>query len=225
MARTSPADGTPADGTTTREPPRTARGARTRARLVTAARRVFERDGYLDARLADITTEAGTAAGSFYTYFTSKEEIFAAVLEEVKEEMLHPHVRDVSRTDDPVAVIAAGNRAYLESYARNAQLMRLLEQVAAIDDRFADMRWQRGRAFTERNARSIRALQERGLADPEVDADLAATALSMMVSRTAYNTYVLGDARDLDTLTATLTRLWVNALGIPERVSAARSRA
>ncbi|WP_370616175.1 TetR/AcrR family transcriptional regulator [Mumia sp. Pv 4-285] len=219
MPRTSN-DADEAEPAELREPPRTARGVRTRARLVSAARTVFERDGFLDARLADITTEAGTAAGSFYTYFASKEEIFAAVLEEVKEEMLHPQVREVTSGDDPVAVIAAGNRAYLESYARNAALMRLLEQVAAIDDRFADVRWQRGRAFTERNARSIRHLQERGLADPDVDAGLAATALSMMVSRTAYNTYVLGDDRDLDTLTDTLTRLWVNALGIPERVNA-----
>jgi AcrR family transcriptional regulator len=41
----------------------------------------------------DIAAEANAAAGSFYTYFTNKEEIFAAVLEEVHEEMLHPHVR------------------------------------------------------------------------------------------------------------------------------------
>lgn len=35
-------------------PPVTARGMRTRAALVAAARRVFERDGYIDARLTDI---------------------------------------------------------------------------------------------------------------------------------------------------------------------------
>ncbi|MBW9204711.1 TetR/AcrR family transcriptional regulator [Mumia sp. zg.B53] len=220
MTRPIPVDGDATDGTT-REPPRTARGARTRAALVAAARRVFERDGYLEARLADITTEAGTAAGSFYTYFTGKEEIFAAVLEEVKEEMLHPDLRDVSRTEDPVAVIAAANRAYLESYQRNAQLMRLLEQVSTIDDRFADVRRQRARAFTARNARSVRALQERGLADPELDADLAAAALSSMVSRTAYNAFVVGAERDVERLAHTLTRLWVNALGIPERLRAA----
>ena len=50
-----------------REPPTTQRGARTRAALVKAARKVFERDGYLDTRLTDITKEARCAAGSFYT--------------------------------------------------------------------------------------------------------------------------------------------------------------
>ncbi|MFE0250845.1 TetR/AcrR family transcriptional regulator, partial [Streptomyces sp. NPDC059010] len=41
-----------------REPPPTQRGVRTRAALVKAARKVFERDGYLDTRLTDITKEA-----------------------------------------------------------------------------------------------------------------------------------------------------------------------
>jgi AcrR family transcriptional regulator len=199
-----------------REPPRTARGARTRAKLVAAARTVFERDGYLDARLVDITQEADTAAGSFYTYFANKEEIFAAVLEEVREEMLHPHVREMTDSDDPIAVIEAGNRAYLEGYRRNAKLMRLLEQVATIDDNVREFRRLRGRAFAERNARTIRDLQERGLADPDIDPLLAAGALGAMVGRMAYATYVLGDKWKLDDLVDTLTRLWVNALRIPD---------
>src|SRR5699024_5724804 len=75
-----------------RELPTTARVIRPRNKSLQAARVVFERDGYLDARLIDITTEAGVSAGSFYTYFDGKEEIFAAVLAEVGEEMLHPEV-------------------------------------------------------------------------------------------------------------------------------------
>src|SRR5919197_1680398 len=195
--RRSPA---PAPAVPGRELPRTARGARTRAKLVAAARTVFERDGYLDARLIDITKEANTAAGSFYTYFNSKEEIFAAVLAEVQEEMLHPHVREMTDSDDPIAVIEASNRAYLVSYRRNAKLMRLLEQVATIDDDVRELRRRRGAAFAERNARSIRDLQARGLADPDVDPVLAASALSAMVGRMAYSTYVIGDDWTLEDL-------------------------
>jgi AcrR family transcriptional regulator len=198
-----------------REPPRTARGARTRAALVKAARTVFEREGYLDARLSDITAEAGLAAGSFYTYFTSKEEVFAAVLDDVQEEMLHPHVRAMTDSDDPVALIEAANRAYLRAYRRNAGLMRLLEQVATIDDDVRELRRRRGLAFAERNARAIRDLQARGLADPDLDPLLAASALSAMVGRVAYATYVGGESWKLDDLVATLTRLWANALRIP----------
>jgi AcrR family transcriptional regulator len=200
------------DAVAVREPPRTARGARTRAALVTAARTVFERDGYLNARLTDITAEANCSTGSFYTYFNNKEEIFAAVLDEAQEEMLHPHVREVTGSEDPVAVIEASNRAYLTAYERNAKLMRLLEQVATIDDNFRELRRHRGQLFAQRNARSIRDLQARGLADPDLDPVLSARALSAMVGRIAHSVYILGDHVDREELVATLTRLWANAL-------------
>ncbi|WP_455356443.1 TetR/AcrR family transcriptional regulator [Streptomyces sp. SYSU K217416] len=213
-ARSDPSPAKPATGEG-REPPRTARGARTRALLVKAARTVFERDGYLDARLRDITEEADMSAGSFYTYFSSKEEIFAAVLEEVQEEMLHPHVRQMIDEDDPIAVIEASNRAYLRAYQRNAALMGLLEQVSAIDKNFREVRAHRTRAFARRNLQSVRDLQERGLVDADLDPVLATAALSHMVSRTAYAAYVLGEDYDFENLVFTLTRLWANALGIP----------
>ncbi|WP_445152383.1 TetR/AcrR family transcriptional regulator [Baekduia sp. Peel2402] len=212
--------------TAVREPPRTARGARTRAALVTAARTVFERDGYLNARLTDITAEANCSTGSFYTYFTNKEEIFAAVLEEAQEEMLHPHVRKAAGDEDPVALIEASNRVYLETYERNAKLMKLLEEVAAIDDDVREFRRRRGLLFAQRNARSIRDLQARGLADPDLDPELTARALSGMVGRLAFSVYVHGDEIDREDLVQTLTRLWANALrlDVPRTATAARKR-
>jgi AcrR family transcriptional regulator len=198
--------------------PVSARGARTRQALVAAARQVFERDGFLEARITDIAAEAGVATGSFYTYFTSKEDAFTAVVEEISEEMLHPRLHELADRDDPIAVIDAANRAYLLAYRRNARLMALLEQVAQIDEEFRALRLRRARAFGARNAQAIARLQERGLADAELDPRLAAHALSSMVSRMAYLRYVLRlDATSLDALTHTLTRLWANALGIPPR--------
>src|SRR5256885_16696294 len=57
----------------------TAKGARTREELVAAARRVFERDGYSGARVADIAAQAGVAHGSFFTYFPSQKDGFLAL--------------------------------------------------------------------------------------------------------------------------------------------------
>ncbi|MGZ4185903.1 MAG: TetR/AcrR family transcriptional regulator [Solirubrobacteraceae bacterium] len=197
-------------------PPVSARGARTRDALVKAAREVFERDGFLDARITDVSATAGVAAGSFYTYFKSKEDVFAAVMDEVNEEMLHPRLRAFADRDDPVSVIEATNRSYLAAYRRNAKLMALMEQVAQIDDDFRRMRLRRVRAFTDRNAQAIEELQQRGLADPDLDAQTAAQALSAMVSRMAYFRYVQGFGNgSLDSLAKTLTRLWAGALGIP----------
>ncbi|MFG2828156.1 TetR/AcrR family transcriptional regulator [Streptomyces sp. NPDC048434] len=204
-----------------REPPTTQRGARTRAALVKAARTVFERDGYLDARLADIAKEARCATGSFYTYFANKEEVLAAVLLEAQEDMMHPGMGRVQSTDDPYAVLEASNRAYLEAYKRNAKLMGLLEQVAQVEPEFHEFRRRRADAFIRRNARGIADLQARGVADGEVDPMMASRALSGMVSVMANNAFVLGERQGEGTpvafeeLVSTVTRLWANALRFP----------
>lgn len=202
----------------TGRPPASARGTRTREALVRAARIVFERDGFVGARITDITAQAGIAAGSFYTYFRRKEEVFAAVIEQLGEEMLRPPGPDLADREDPIAVIEAANRAYLAAYRRNAKLMGLMEQVALLDPDFHRLRLQRARAFTRRNARAITYLQERGMADPTLDPQLAADALSVMVSRTAYMRYVEGVGRaPAEEIVRTLTRLWVGALGIERK--------
>jgi AcrR family transcriptional regulator len=204
-----------------REPPATERGLRTRAALVAAARKVFERVGYLDARLLDITQAAKCSAGTFYTYFSSKEEIFAAVLEVAQEDMLHPGMPHVASDDDPAAVIEASNRAYLKAYKRNSKLMGLLEQVANIDPEFRELRTSRSNAFVRRNARSIANLQAKGQADRDLDPLLASRALSAMISRIAFGHFVTREDRDdmpmasEEDLVQIATRLWVNALRIP----------
>jgi AcrR family transcriptional regulator len=206
-----------------RELPPTERGQRMRSALITAARTVFERSGYLDTRLIDITREAACSAGTFYTYFSSKEEILAAVLELAQEDMMHPGLPRVQADDDPAAVIEASNHAYFEAYRRNARLMGLLEQVASIDPEFRKLRRRRAEAFIRRNARSIAALQARGLADSSLDAELASRALSGMISRLAFEHFVSRedgeDGRPVpdEELVRTATRLWVNALRIPPR--------
>lgn len=201
-------------------PPVTARGERTRAALIAAGRQIFERDGFADARLTDITAAAGCSTGTFYTYFDSKEEILDAVLAQAHEDMLHPGFPHVAEDDgDPIAVMAASNRAYFEAYRRNAKLRLVLEQVAANIPEFRESRMRRGLVFVERNARHIAELQDRGLADPELDPMAAARALSAMVSRMAYHAFALADTDladevDMDELVFTATRLWANGIGL-----------
>jgi AcrR family transcriptional regulator len=196
--------------------PRSARGIRTRSALIDAARVVFERDGYLDARMSDISLEAGVAAGSVYTYFDGKEEVFLAVADQVQEEMLHPRLRKRTGVTDPRALIDLANREYLRSYKKNAGLMALFELVAQIDDNFRARRVERGNAFATRNATMIRELQDRGLADPELDPLLTAHALSNMVSRMAYSAFVLEAPMPFERLVATLNRIWTNTLRLGE---------
>jgi AcrR family transcriptional regulator len=191
--------------------------ARNRAALAAAARRVFERDGFVAARITDIADEAGLAHGSFYSHFRTKEDALAAVLAEIAGEMLHPGP-ELPDARDPAAAIEAANLAYLQAYQRNAALMVVLEQLASVDKDFLSLRLERSRAFIERNAGFIRRLQHDGLADRGLDPELAALALSVMVSRSAYAVLAVGLCEaDPTALAATVTRLWLNGLQVPQQ--------
>jgi AcrR family transcriptional regulator len=183
---------------------------------VAAARRVFERDGYLEARTTDIAREAGVAAGSFYTYFADKQAAFAAVLEDLQDEVLAPGAASAGpREQHPLAAIRAGNRAYLEAYRRNAGLMAAMEQAALVDERLREARLERARTFAARHARAIARWQAAGLVDPDLDPRGAAVALDAMVSRLAEHVFVHGAERtSLDDLTELVTRMWAGALGL-----------
>lgn len=82
--------------------------ARTRAKLLHAARVAMGRKGIAGTAINDITEEAGVAFGSFYNYFSSKEEIARAVF---IEDMLAiadllDHIRPA---DADIAVIVGVN--------------------------------------------------------------------------------------------------------------------
>lgn len=63
--------------------PATARGERTRRRILDAAETVFGELGYYEASVSEITRQAGVAQGTFYIYFHSKREIFVELVEDL----------------------------------------------------------------------------------------------------------------------------------------------
>jgi AcrR family transcriptional regulator len=197
--------------------PLTARGAKTRAALVRSARALFERQGYLDTNVGDIATRARVAHGTFYTYFASKEEIFAEVADGLQHDLLQiaesePHLPADATLSER---IERANRGYLRGYAENARMMGVLEQVATFNTRLAAIRRASRRYYVQRSTASIRRWQEQGLVDERIDPTYAASALGSMVDRSAYVWLVLGEPYELEAATVQLTRLYCNALGLP----------
>jgi AcrR family transcriptional regulator len=198
-------------------PPLTARGARTRAALVKAARALFERQGYLDTSVGDIAKRARVAHGTFYTYFSSKEEIFGEVADDLQHQMLQvaeaePHLPQDAALSER---IERANRGYLRGFEQNARMMGVIEQVATFNARLAAIRRANRRYFVQRNTASIRRWQEQGLVDERIDAGYAASALGSMVDRSAYVWLVLGEPFEFEQAVVQLTRLYCNALGLP----------
>lgn len=190
------------------------RARRTRTALIEAAREVFEADGVKEARVADITGKAGVAYGSFYNYFTSKEEIFREVVREVTGEMFTQTVARGIDGGDPISRIREGNLRYLRSYARNARIMALIEEIAPYDEYCRELLIGIRSMFHQRNETGIRRLQARGLVAEDLDAHIAARALGGMVEHFGRVSFIMGEPYEESRAVDTLTRLWAQALGL-----------
>jgi AcrR family transcriptional regulator len=194
---------------------------RMRARLLAAAREVFERDGFLDARVTDISAAAGVAHGSFYTYFGSKAAVFRALVADTMDELYDsmgtgvPEGESAGRPVDAVARIDLANRRFVAMYQQNTALMALFEQVTTFDPEVRALRQAARERVVGRVRHSIERLQADGLVAAHLDADYSAHALVAMVNGLVNYWLVLGGDFEEDRLVRTLTQLWAQALGLP----------
>jgi len=205
--------------------PTTRRGQQTRAALVSAAADVFAEKQFLATNVADIASRAGTAHGTFYRYFDSKEEIFREVALDLQRRM-RAHGAEDAAVEVPVfdAIedellwrITRANRRYLAAYQEHAALFAVIEQVATFNDELLAIRKEIRRGFVDHAHASIQRMQHEGLAFDDIDARYAASALGSMVDRFAYVWLVLHEPFELDEAARTLGLLWTRSLGLGAR--------
>lgn len=205
--------------------PRSRKGAATRARLLEAAKAVFEESGFLEARISDIADRASLSHGSFYHYFDSKEQIFREVAEAQEALLTAPGGEERSEGEDTTELerIHRANRLYLERYRDNGRIMGVIEEVSRYDSFVNDARMQRQKHFAERAEHAIRRLQGMGVADPDVDPEIAAVALGSMIGRFAELWFVEGWSQfEFERAVEQVTKLWANAIGLKEPVKRRR---
>ena len=95
------------------------RRARTRAQLVEAARVLLASRSIASVTVEDVTRQARTSKGAFYSHFDRLEDLWNAVaveLARVFDEIARPNRTAV---DDPVEGIAAGCAAFIDEAQRN----------------------------------------------------------------------------------------------------------
>jgi AcrR family transcriptional regulator len=176
---------------------------------------VFEKKGFLEARIVDITRSARVAYGTFYTYFPSKEAIFRELIYRVQEDFGVTHPHEDRHVLAPWERIDRANRSYFEAYKRNARMMAIFEQVATFNGEIRALRREVRYAYITRSARTFEHWQRTGLVPKDIDPRYAASALGSMVDKTIYVWLVLGEPFDEDIAIPTLNRLCARALGLP----------
>lgn len=183
-----------------------AQGRRTRKRLLDAATDVFARSGYHAARVDDVVSAARSSHGTFYLYFSSKEDLFEQLVGEVATELhgLVDELSPVTNSDRGRAALRAWLTRVSQVYERHGAVIRVWTESelsgGAVGRRRDDVLTGLALALTRRMR-----VPKRSALQPTI----ATLALMMMVER--FNYYVASGQVDasrdemLDTLTDVIT--------------------
>jgi AcrR family transcriptional regulator len=149
------------------------RKARTRAALIAAARNLLTSRNPAGVSIQEITEAADVGFGSFYNHFQSKEDLFAAAVDEVIEEhgaMLDEVTRDL---EDPAEVFAASVRITARFPQTHPELARIMDRTGP---RYLSASW----GLAPRALRDLQRAEAAGrlsLGDPAVALACAGGAL------------------------------------------------
>src|SRR4051812_5797854 len=164
-----------------------AQGRKTMRKLLDAGMTVFERRGYHAARVDDIVKVARTSHGTFYLYFSNKEDLFRALVHDAAEELeaLSTSLGEVGPGADGYQELRAWVGRFLDIYTRYGPVLRAWTE-AEIDDT------QLGRLGDDVLGGFTRVLMERikdGATARGADPQIAALALVAMIERFTYFVY------------------------------------
>jgi AcrR family transcriptional regulator len=196
--------------------PTTRKGHRTRMKILEAARAVFARDGYVDARMVDIAEEAGLSTGGLYRYFEDKTDVFAALIADLHEELYEASGHTSSSfASDPLAALMEANRGYMEHYFENRDVMRAFIEAAAVDQRFRSLWWNMRDRHIRRFAKALRATH--GVSEiAAVPVELVTEAMACMVEQCCYVWFAHEDMRSqrvsIDDAVSAVSHAWYQAM-------------
>jgi AcrR family transcriptional regulator len=109
--------------------PKTARGKKTRDKLLRAAEIEFGDKGFHAAAISGITHRAGVALGTFYTYYESKEEIFQDLVSYMSHRTRRWIAERVAGAPDRMAAERLGIEAYIEFARRHKGIYRIITEA------------------------------------------------------------------------------------------------
>jgi AcrR family transcriptional regulator len=187
-------------------------------KLLDAAMHVFASRGYHAARVDDIVKLAKTSHGTFYLYFSNKEDLLRALVSEAGEV--------VGALDSALGPIDAGPdgwvalRGWMERFSlewrRYAPVLRAWTDLLMSDVVLTEQAHEAAAGVASTLARRIADAKP----GPGIEPNAAAEAVIAMVDRFHYIRQFAGEPIDesaLDTLTTMVHKAVFNGTGPPQR--------
>ena len=147
-----------------------ARGTRTRQRLLEAAEAVFAEHGYHDASIVKITEGAGVGQGTFYLYFSSKKEIFDELVRDLNRRVRHAMKEASAQGETRLEAELLGFGAYFRFTAEHPALYRIVRQAEFVSPEMLRYHYEKLAEGYVEGLRESMARGEIGDIEPEVSA-------------------------------------------------------
>ena len=143
-------------------------------RLLAAAEELFGQRSYGRTAVADICARAGMATGSFYSYYGSKAEIFAAVVRAINTDLRQAMRAALEHTEGSQrARERAAFRAYFDMLSERPWIDRIVRESEFIDHRLFREYYEH---LVRGYARGVRAAQKAHEVDARYDPEVIAFA-------------------------------------------------
>ncbi|MBF6603869.1 MAG: TetR/AcrR family transcriptional regulator [Sphingorhabdus sp.] len=113
--------------------PRTARGLKTKRKLLDAAALEFGEKGFHEASITGITQRAGTALGSFYTYFDSKDELFSALVKDMSLRVKDHAASAMTEWKDALEREKLALESFMNFARENKEIYRIIDEAEFVD--------------------------------------------------------------------------------------------
>lgn len=162
-----------------------------RRQIIDGARKVFMNLGFDGASMGEIARAAGVSKGTLYVYFTDKNRLFEAIVEQEKLEQ-GKTVFNLDPKRDAVAVLGGFGRAYVQLLCRPGG-GSAIRTVMAIAERMPDV----GRRFYEavlaHAIRQVATYLDARVAANELaidDTELAAAQFMMSCQATLFQPFI-----------------------------------
>ncbi len=153
------------------------RGTATRARIIAVATTLFTEHGYEGTSIETVLRETGLSRGALYHHFSSKDELFVAVLEAIEAEIADATVKGSRGSATPAAALRAGCGVFLE-LAQTPKVRQIL-----LRDAPGVIGWQKWRELDARYGFGLlRAALERAAAAGAIDEQLVEPFAHMLLA-------------------------------------------
>jgi len=190
----------------------------TRRQILEAAQRVFSVKGYHGASMDDVAQASGTSKGALYFHFSSKEELFHALVEEFAQVLAEEVARAIKRERGAVAKVEAALRTVLEAASRHRQLAQIvLVEWNGLGPAFAERRFQLRSFMADLiKAQLDEAVQEGRI--PPLDTTITAYAWLGAINEVVVRWLHTGEPEPLLAVLPTLRTLLLRSIGMDPKV-------